>query len=159
MTLNYLKVFLILSFLFLANCGFKVLDKTKIADYSIEQILTKGDKRISFLIKNNLLINSNQTKDKKLFIDLNTKKTKKIKEKNIKGEITKYEIILITDTKFYLNLSKDKSKEIKVKVSGDYVVGENYSTTLSNEKKLIDDLVEKLTEEILYEINFKLDDI
>ncbi len=159
MTLNYLKVFLILSFLFLANCGFKVLDKAKIADYSIEQILTKGDKRISFLIKNNLLINSNQTKDKKLFIDLNTKKTKKIKEKNIKGEITKYEIILITDTKFYLNLSKDKSKEIKVKVSGDYVVGENYSTTLSNEKKLIDDLVEKLTEEILYEINFKLDDI
>ena len=66
---------------------------------------------------------------------------------------------MITDTKFYLNLSKDKSKEIKVKVSGDYVVGENYSTTLSNEKKLIDDLVEKLTEEILYEINFKLDDI
>ena len=81
MTLNYLKVFLILSFLFLANCGFKVLDKTKIADYSIEQILTKGDKRISFLIKNNLLINSNQTKDKKLFIDLNTKKQKRLKKK------------------------------------------------------------------------------
>lgn len=159
MAINLTRVILIFLFLILTNCGFKVLDKTKIYDYSIQEIMLSGDKRIGFLLKNNFLVNSSKNSDKSLFIELNTNKIKNIKEKNIKSEITKYEISLEANAKFYLNPSKENVVEIKVKVIGDYVVGKNYSSTLTNEKKLIDNLIEKLTQEILDEINFKIDDI
>ena len=42
---------------------------------------------------------------------------------------------------------------------GDFLIGDNYSSTISNEKKLIDQLVEEISEEILDKINARLNDI
>ena len=46
-----------------------------------------------------------------------------------------------------------------VNADGDYLVGNNYSKTLNNEKKLIDDFVQNISEQIITELNFKLNDI
>ena len=54
MKLGIIKLFL---FLIIASCGFKVVEKT--ANYKIIEIYTEGDKKINFIIKNNLLLNSN----------------------------------------------------------------------------------------------------
>ena len=40
-----------------------------------------------------------------------------------------------------------------------YLVGENYSTAISNEQKLTDDLIESLSKQILNKINTKLNDL
>ena len=38
------------------GCGFKIVDKSKENDFTIQEIQTSGDKRINFKLKNNLQI-------------------------------------------------------------------------------------------------------
>ena len=44
-------------------------------------------------------------------------------------------------------------------VVGDYVTGDSYSTSINNEKKVVDDLIDNLSEKILDEIILKLNDL
>ena len=57
---NIKKICLITLLLLFSNCGYKVLDTSKLNNFSFKEIETTGDKRVSFKIKNNLLINSNR---------------------------------------------------------------------------------------------------
>ena len=152
------KSLLILLLLTTVNCGFKVINESEKNEFSIENIKTSGDKRINFRIKNDLLNYSKKNNQNVLFIDLKTKKTKNIKEKNIKNEITKYEIILNANVKFNL-VNSDVIYKINISNNGNYLVEDSYSTTLNNEKKLIDDLIENMSEKILKKIILKLNDI
>ena len=152
------KSLLILLLLTTVNCGFKVINESEKNEFSIENIKTSGYKRINFKIKNDLLNYSQKNNQNVLFIDLKTKKTKNIKEKNIKNEITKYEIILNAHVKFNL-VNSDVIYKINLSNNGNYLVEDSYSTTLNNEKKLIDDLIENMSEKILKKIILKLNDI
>ena len=158
-----MKQIIIKSFLFLflfatTNCGFKVINESEMNKFSIQEIKTSGDKRINFKIKNNLLNYSNKNNQNILLIDLSTRKTKNVKEKNIKNEITKYEISLDVYVRFNLTNS-DTSHKINLSDKGIYLVVDSYSTTLNNEKKVIDDLAENISEKILKKISLKLNDI
>ena len=154
-----IKKSILFLFLFVTvNCGYKVINETENNNFSIQKITTSGDKRVNFKIKNNLLNYTEKNNQNNLLIDLITKKSKSIKEKNIKNEITKYEISLNTIVKFKLN-SSDIDYEINITNKGDYLVSDSYSTTLDNEKKLIDDLIMNISEKILKKISLKLDDI
>ena len=94
------KSFLLLFFYLTVNCGFKVINETENSKFSIKEIQTSGDKRINFKIKNNLLAFSTKNNENNLRVNLVSKKTKNIKEKNIKNEITKYQIALNINVKF-----------------------------------------------------------
>ena len=152
------KSFLFLFLFTTVNCGFKVIDKSEENNFAIQEIKTSGDKRINFKIKNNLLNYSKKNNQNILFIDLSTEKNKKIKEKNIKNEITKYEISLNIDVRFNL-INSEKNYKISLSNKGDYLVADSYSTTLNNEKKLTNDLVENASKKIIRKINLKLNDI
>ena len=152
------KSFLFLFLFTTVNCGFKVIDESENNNFSIQEIKTSGDKRINFKIKNNLLNYSKKNNQNILFIDLSTKKSKKIKEKNIKNEITKYEISLNIDVRFNL-INSEKNYKISLSNKGDYLVADSYSTTLNNEKKLTNDLVENVSKKIIRKINLQLNDI
>ena len=71
---------------------------------------------------------------------------------------TKYQISLNVNVKFNV-MNNDEDFMISISSGGDYLVNESYSTTLNNEKKLIDDLVENISEKIVKKISLKLDDI
>ena len=91
-------------------------------------------------------------------LNLEIIKEKKIKEKNIKNEITKYQITLASNIEFFLikgNIKDSFSKS----VTGDFITADSYSTTINNEKKIIDNLIESLSEEILDEIVVRLSDL
>ena len=148
-------------FLFLfttVHCGFKVINESEKNNFSIQEVKTSGDKRINFKIKNNLLSYAKKNDQNKLSINLDTKKTKNIKEKNIKNEITKYEISLDVNVSFNL-INSENSHKINLSSKGSYLVVDSYSTTLNNEKKIIDDLAENISEKILKKISLKLNDI
>ena len=93
------KSFLILTFLATTSCGYKVLESLDSYNLNIKEIKSSGDKRINFKIKNNLIFRSSQTNEINLIIDLQTTKEKKVKEKNIKNEITKYQISINANIK------------------------------------------------------------
>ena len=144
--------------LILTSCGFKVVDKSKFNDFSIQNIDTAGDNRTNFKLKNYLLNTDNENSENTLVINLNTKKVKSVKEKNLKNEITKYQININTKVEVE-NRLRNLRFSSNISVSGDYLVGDNYSTTINNEKKLINDLVETLSKKILDNINLKLNDL
>ena len=152
------KTVLLLSFVLIYNCGYKVIDNTINSNFTIKEIKNTGDSRINYKIKNNLLINSLENSNNHLSINLTTTKNKSIKEKNIKNEVTKYEINIKTNVKFKL-IKNNKNVSFTILVSGDYIIGNNYSATLNNEKNLVEDLTERLSKKILSQLTQKINDI
>ena len=153
-----IKFFLLLFFLLTVNCGFKVINESERSQFSIQEIKTTGDKRINFKIKNNLLNLSKKDNENVISLSVDTKKTKNIKEKNIKNEVTKYEISLNVSINFKV-INSGIDYKINLSNKGSYLVDDSYSTTLNNEKKLIDDLIENMSEKIQKKISLKLNDI
>ena len=107
-----------------------------------------------------MLLNSKNDSKNIVILKLNTEKIKEIKEKNVKNETTKYSISLTAKLNFSLSTKEKLKKDnLQVTVTGDYLVGDNNSITLNNEKKLIENLVEEISEDILKNISFKINDI
>ena len=152
------KSFLFLFLFATANCGFKVINESEKNNFSIQEIKTSGDKRINFKIKNNLQNSAKKNDENTLIINLITKKSKNIKEKNIKNEITKYQISLVSQLELFL-IKGDTRTNFSKSVVGDYTASDSYSTTINNEKKIVEDLVENLSEKILDEISLRLNDL
>ncbi len=145
------KIFVTFIFFFLVSCGFKVVDRSKLSNFEIAEISTSGDKRVGYVIKNKLLLYSKSSERKLIKIYLDTEKKKIIKEKNIKNEITKYQISLKTTLKFNRVGDADSYQFSKTK-TGDYNVQTKMSDTINNEKQLITLLTESLAEEIIDEL-------
>ena len=149
---------LLIMFLFItSNCGYKILNTSEKNIFNIKEIKTSGNKRINFKIKNSLIINSSKNRTNSLILELDTKKIKQVKEKNIKNEVTKYEIFLKSNIKLSF-LDNNKKKEFDIVSIGDYSVADKYSTTLNNEKRIIEDLTNDLTKKITNKINLLLND-
>ena len=153
-----INLFLLIFFVFTLSCGFKVVDHSSLNNYEIASISTAGEKRINYRLKRVLLTNSNNSAEKLIDLDLNTEKTKSIKEKNIKNEVTKYQITI----KVVISMKEINSNtnyEIIKTTSGEYNVTDKYSQTLTNEKKLVEILADNLAEEISKSLSAKLNAI
>ena len=88
----------------------------------------------------------NKNDNDKIELEINVNKGKEIKEKNLGNEVTKYEMII--------NVKVDYNIYQKIRVNfhnfkkGNYVVQDQYSETLIQERNLIDNLSDKIVEEI-----------
>jgi len=151
------KCTLVFLFIALSNCGFKVLDNLE-PNFSIREINTSGDKRVNFKIKNDLTIDYSNNSTNNLILTLDTKKTKRIKEKNIKNEINKYEISILCSIELTF-LEKSTKHKFTVSSNGDYLAADKYSTTIQNEKRLIEDLTNDLSDKIRNKINLINNDL
>ena len=144
----------ILFLIFVTNCGYKAVNQSEISNFSISEIQTNGNKIVNFKLKNKLLFGSKKDDARMMKIDLKTSKNKTVKEKNIKNEITKYDVsISVNVNASLINNSKDFT--FAVSKSGNYTVSDRHSITLRNEKKLIELLAEDISNEILYELRNK----
>ena len=150
------KSFLLLLFL-TASCGFKVVNESEKNNFSIQKIETSGEKRISFKIKNNLLADTKKNSQNILLVNLNTKKNKNIKEKNIKNEVTKYNLILVSTIE-YEDVNTKIKNAFTLSQNGNYGVSTQNSKTINSEKKLLDLLTEKISHQITKELILRLDD-
>ena len=153
------KIILIIFLLtLLNNCGFKIAEEKTLRGYFISEIDTYGEGRINYKIKNLLKAKSTDNAKKKLKITLNTNKEKKIKEKNINNEITKYQMNITTKVN-YENIFQKMSDDFIINVSGEYKVVEKHISTINNEKKLQKNLANEIADRILKELSDKLNDL
>ena len=155
---NLKLITIIISLILLTNCGFEIIDKRELLNFNIKEINISGDKRINFELKNKLSDYNDTNSSKIIKIELETKKTKSIKEKNISNEITKYQIKVIVNVKL-IKTDNTNNLEFTIEREGDYVVADKFSQTLNNEKKLIRNITEKISEDIIGEIINKFNDI
>ena len=152
---NRKLIIIAISLILLTGCGFKIIDKRELLNFNIKEISTNGDRRINFELKNKLSDYNDTNSSNLIKIELDTKKTKSIKEKNISNEITKYQIKVIVNVKL-IKTDNTNNLEFTIEREGDFVVADKFSQTLNNEKKLIRNITEKISENIIGEIINKL---
>tara|TARA_B100000035_G_C20969874_1_gene540535 strand:- start:9 stop:476 length:468 start_codon:yes stop_codon:yes gene_type:complete len=139
---------LIILTVFISQCGFKVVKFDDLLNFEINKINTSGDNRINYKIKNKLNLFKKTNQQKVIGINIYSEKNKTIKEKNIKNEITKYQLNIKIKIEV-LNQNGNKIKEFTVNENGEYLVYKQYSKTLNNEKKLSETLTKKVIDQIL----------
>ena len=140
------------------GCGFKVLNQANLINFSIEEIKFTGDSRINYNLKNKINSFFYNANKKKIILIIDTKKNKTIKEKNIKNEITKYEVTIVCSIELAF-LEKNAKHKFSVSSNGDYLAADKYSTTIQNEKRLIEDLTNDLSDKIKNKINLINNDL
>ena len=153
------RIIFTLILLSLTSCGFKVLDESQFKKFKIIEIDNSGDNKINFLIKNQIFNNFNLNEsNERLKISLQTNKTKTIKEKNEKNQITKYNINI--NTKILLEfLDKNRKKEIIINKSGYYDVKKKHRTTLNNLRNLENNLAVQISNEIKNKLTTYINDL
>ena len=145
-------------FLFIITaCGYNVVDQNYSKKINIVETNITGDKRIAYLIRNKFF-KSKKINDKSVKLDLVIKKIKRIEEKNINNEITKYKVIISVKVNFYL-IKDNKSDEFLISENGIYNVSERYSETLNSEKTLIKNIVNSISDKIIKTLITKIDEL
>jgi hypothetical protein len=152
---NLIILFIIL--ITLQSCGFKMVDQNNLGNFYIVEIETSGEKRVNHKIRNKLLFTSNDNTRNKINVKINSKKVKNIKEKNIKNEVTKYNLTLVSTIE-YENVNTKIKNTFTLSQNGNYGVSTQNSKTINSEKKLLDLLTEKISDQITKELILRLDD-
>ena len=156
---NNLKIILIAGLFFLSGCGFKVLDRAQLKSFQIQEIVTKGDTKINFLIKNNLMNNFSKSEaNKSIILDIKSSKEKTIKEKNIKNQITKYKISLLTEVKIDF-IGAGLNKKFNIYTDGSYEIAASHATTINNQNNLEKVIAKKTSEKIINELILLINDL
>tara|TARA_B100000963_G_scaffold60597_1_gene48521 strand:+ start:6101 stop:6562 length:462 start_codon:yes stop_codon:yes gene_type:complete len=141
-----------LLFIILNNCGFKTFNPKNEINFNINKITMSGDKYLNYIIRNKLsVLNQNNISKKNYSLSLISSIDKIIKEKNIRNEIKKYELIFLVK----VNLQDDLNEIIETYTFTQrqtYHVGDYHSQTKNREKRIIkltskniaDDIIKKI---------------
>tara|TARA_A100001015_G_scaffold212953_1_gene238849 strand:- start:1066 stop:1539 length:474 start_codon:yes stop_codon:yes gene_type:complete len=151
------NTFLIIIFLFLYQCGFKLVNYSELNNFKIEKIITEGENKINYKLKNYIQVISNNNSDTKIVLNLKSESKSSIKEKNSSNEVTKYQLEITTIINLR-DLNTNRTDKFEFLVNGDYLVANKYSETLKNQEQLIENLTRKLSSEIKRELSQRLND-
>ena len=145
---KFQTILLILFFSLISSCGYqKVIQDNEPIVYINELYVEGGDKKLAYLIKNEILLISKKNAKNKINLNLKLNKNKIGKIKDKSGKITRYTVELGADLSFKkIGSSKLISKSFNK--SGDYDIASNHFDTLSREKSTTSNIAEELTEEI-----------
>ena len=144
------KIFIfVISINLLLSCGYQPILNKENQNFSITKFNLEGNKRISGLLKNNLI----SAKKAVNLIELNIKSEKKtaVSNKSQSGKILTYSITLT----FEIAASENKNV-LFTKVftkSQNYSASDVHSDTLNNEKKVVESLIESIASELQIELN------
>ena len=152
------NTYLLIIFLFLYHCGFKVVNYSELNNFNIKEIITEGENKISYKLKNYIQTISNKDSDTNIILSLVSRSKSSIKEKNSSNEVTKYQLEITTIISLR-KLNSDKTNKFEMLVSGDYLVADKYSETLKNREQLIENLTRKMTSQIKREISQRFNDL
>ena len=153
--MKYKLINLVFFLLLLTSCGFEVVKNTY--GFNILEVNAEGDKKISYALKNRIKINNSDLNKNFIKINIDSEKVKLIKEKNIQNKITKYEIKIVSNVK-YMILPENITKILTINKAANFNVADNNVETLNNEKKLIDNLIDEMADEILLKISLDFND-
>jgi ribosome-binding protein aMBF1 (putative translation factor) len=128
------------------SCGYQRISQNYPLVY-LQNIKIDGETRLAYIVKNNILLVSDQTAKDKYDIGIKIIKKKTNKIKNISGKITRYKLSF-SATLMMKNIDTQKIINRNFNINSDYDVAESYSDTIKNEKIASKIAINKLSEEI-----------
>ena len=147
------KTFILLVlFLFFSSCGYTPIFSKKDINFSIENIEFLGDKDIEEKINNALYGYKNKLeKEKKISLVITSSKNTAIASKNSKGEALTNRISVDVNVKIIL--SENNFLEKSFNKTSIYTVINRKSEQKLTENKLIENLSNKIAQQIIFEIS------
>ena len=139
---------IILVFILTTQCGYQVVNQKDLRQFYIKSIELEGEKRLNHKISKNILFYSKESNNNVFNVKIKTNKSKSIIEKNIKNEIVKYQINISSNVEFY-NFETGVLFTNTFSERGNFTVGNKNIDTRNSEKKLIEDLTEKISKKII----------
>jgi len=135
----------------LLSCGFKQIQGKK--KIQIQNINISGENRIAYVLKNNISLMSDNNSKNKYDVEINIKKEKKNKIKDLAGKVIRYELFIEADFKL-TDLNDNKIIQKKFIKTSDYTVGSSHSGTIDNERNATKNIIRQLSEDINNFITF-----
>ena len=135
----------IIIFIGFVSCGYSKLNN-QLNEFKFNRIEINGDKRLSYILKNNLNLISKSESEKSYDLEINLTRSKTSKIKDTAGKTTRFSMVLNADLKLTDNNKSTKNRSFSV--SNDYDVSSNHSDTIRNEKNSIQRNIDVLSEEI-----------
>ena len=89
-----MKILLILLITLTTHCGFEVYNKSQLVNFDIANISSSGNKKVNYKIISKLNSINKKNNENLIDLEINSIQNKEIKEKNIKNEITKYQLTI-----------------------------------------------------------------
>jgi len=138
-------------FLFFLSCGYTPIFSKKDVNFSIESIKFLGDKDIKEKINHSLSNYSNKpNKEKKVSLIINSSKKINVASKNSKGEAQTNRISIEANVKIILSENNFLTKSFSESLI--YNIIDRKSEQKLTENKLIENLSNKITLQIIFEI-------
>jgi len=149
MTREKIKTSLIFIFItFLTSCGFKAIGLSNNDSIYIQNIEVMGDRRITNIIKNDILLISNKDSKNKYKINVRLRKNKTNKIKDSRGKVIRHTITLnanldLKNVNNKTTISKEFSRSL------DYNVQRNHSDTINNENSATKNIVQQISDDLV----------
>ena len=141
--------------LLLLSCGFKPINQKDNMLINFKSINVVGEQRIAYLVKNNILLISDENSKNEYKAEIKIVKNKSSKIKDKAGRIKRYALTLSADLKL-VNLADKTVLQKKFSRSTDYDARSIHSDTISNENNAIENIIQQLTDDITNFIIFSV---
>ena len=153
------KIILLIIFVFVSACGFKTLDYDKPIPIKIENIKYSGNKYLNFILKNKFQVFKKKNPSNTNYnLSVTSSVDKSIYEKNIKNEITKFQL----DFKVKITLTDQSDNIVKtflINKTNNFAVGDYQAETKTREKKYIKLYSNIIGDEIVKRIVLETNDL
>ena len=148
----YNKFILIIILSLLVSCGYKPSNQKNNNLVYLQNIEIIGEQRISYILKNNILLVSNKDSKNRYAAKIKIVKKKKDKVKNKNGKILRYNLALNTDLE--LTNLLNNTKVIKTfSRDANYEVATIHSDTIKNENNVTKNLIQQISDDIVNFLN------
>jgi hypothetical protein len=143
--------YFILFLSFLSSCGYQSLLDENSKKFSIKNFNIGGNKRLAQILKNNFVNTRNESNN--LILDINAKKDRSIVHKDSTGKIIEYNLKISFDLTATESISRKKVLSKTFALDSNYRTSDLYLDTINREKKIINELTERIATQILTDLN------
>ena len=138
---------IILTFLFITNCGFTPIYSGKNFDFKLKDIITINDSQLSSKVQRRLKKISKEESKKIISIKVDTQKKINILSKNSKGDPSRYEMII--DIKLNTTYAQNKNMSKSFQEKFNYNANSNKFELNQYEQEIEDLLINQNIERII----------
>ena len=135
----------------MSSCGYQSLLNENSKKFGIKSFNIEGNKRLGQILKNNFI--SSKNKSNNLILDINARKNRSIAYKDSTGKIIEYNLKISFDLTATESVSRKKVLSKTFTLDSNYKASDLYLDTLNREKKIINELTERIATQILTDLN------
>lgn len=152
MSFKFLKILFLFSiFSLISNCGYQPLLTENYQNFSVNNFNISGDRKLGQSLANQF--NRVEGADNNLTFNISADKRRAISNRNSTGAVLEYNININFNLSVISEFDGKKIFETSFGESSNYKASETYIDTLNREKKIVDNLIKSIANQINSKLN------